>query len=78
MSMSFSVRVVNEDGRPRRGIRVYVDFGFANGGRTEYTDDSGWATFEPSGDYVSAEIFVDGDSQGEHGITDGETFSFTL
>jgi len=78
MSMSFSVRVVDEHGRPRRGIRVYADFGIWNGGLTEYTDDSGWATFEPSGDYVTAEIFVDGESQGDHGISDGETFSFTL
>ena len=78
MSMSFSVRVVDSGGRPRSGIRVYADYGLMNGGATEYTDDSGWAEFTPAGDYVSAEIFVDGDSEGELGISDGDTFSFTL
>lgn len=78
MAMTFSVRVVNSEGRPRRGIRVYADFGLMHGGLTEYTDDNGWATFHTAGDYVSAELFVDGDSYGDYGVSNGETFSFTL
>ena len=78
MSKSFSVHVVDAGGSPRSGIRVYADYGSMNGGATEYTDDSGWAVFTPTGDYVSAGIFVNGESQGEVGISDGDTFSFTL
>jgi hypothetical protein len=75
--MTFSVRVVDSDGDPRSGVRVYVNYGLMNGGATEYTDDDGWAVFEPSGDYSSAEIYVDGDCMGDYGIEDGETFSFS-
>lgn len=78
MSISFSVRVVDEDGDPRKGISVYANYGLLHGGHSEYTDEDGWATFEPSGDYTTAEIIVDGDNQGEYPISEGETFSFTL
>jgi len=49
-----------------------------HGGLTERTDDNGWAEFEASGDYVTVELFVDGESEGDHGLEDGETFSFTV
>lgn len=78
MSTSFSVRVVNSNGNPMRSIRVYADFGILSGGITEYTDDNGWAEFNASGNYVSVELFVDGNSYGDYGVSDGETFSFTL
>jgi len=78
MSMSFSVRVVDEDGNPREGVRIYSHYGILHGGHAEYTDEEGWATFEPSGDYTSVEIMINGDSQGEYSISDSETFSFTL
>jgi len=76
--MTFSIRVVDSDGRPRDGVRVTADFGLLNGQLTEVTDDDGWVTLEPAGDYVTAEFFIAGESQGAHGIEDGETFSFTL
>ena len=79
MGMSFSVRVVDSDGDPRRGIRVYADFGLLHGGLTEHTGDDGWAAFETAGNnYVTVELFVDGESQGDHSLSDGDTFSFTL
>jgi hypothetical protein len=78
MSTSFSVRVVNVDGEPVSGIKVYANFGIMHGGITERTDDDGWASFEASGDYCSVELFVDGDNEGDHSLEDGETYSFTL
>lgn len=78
MATSFSVRVVRSDGEPRHGVRVAADFGLLDGIATEYSDSDGWATFELSGNYVSAEIYVDGESQGTHPVSDGETFSFTV
>ena len=78
MSMNFSVRVVDSDGEPRSGVEVYADFGILSGGLSEYTDNDGWAEFETGGDYVSVKIYVDGESQGDHGLEDGDTFSFTV
>jgi hypothetical protein len=45
MGMTFAVRVVDDDGDGREGIRVYADFGTMNGGLTEHTDSDGWAHF---------------------------------
>lgn len=78
MGTSFSVRVVDSEGEPRSGISVYANFGLMHGGLTERTDDNGWAEFEASGDYVTVELFVDGESEGDHGLEDGETFSFKV
>lgn len=78
MSMTFSVRVVDEDGDPREGIEVHASFGIMHGGLVEHTDSDGWANFEPSGEYVTVKLFVDGESYGEHPLEDGDTFSFTV
>lgn len=78
MSMSFSVRVVDQEGSPIEGIKVTADFGIAHGQSSDYTDSGGWATIDASGDYVTCTIFVRGENQGEQAITDGETFSFTI
>lgn len=78
MSMSFSVKVVDSHGSPKSGVRVYADFGLWNGGLTEYTGDDGWAEFNTAGDYVTMELFVDGENYGHHPVSDGETYSFTL
>jgi len=78
MSMSFSVRVVDQDGDPMSGIKVTADFGLLHGQSSDYTDDGGWAMIEASGDYVTCTIYVKGENQGEHPISDGDTFSFTI
>ena len=78
MGTSFSIRVINDDGDPVGGIDVAASFGIFHGMIEETTNDDGWAEFEASGDYVSAELFVDGRSKGEHALSDGETFSFTV
>jgi hypothetical protein len=78
MSTSFSVRVVNDDGDPVEGIDVAASFGVLHGMLEASTSDDGWAEFEASGDYVSVKLFVDGSSVGEHGLSEGDTFTFTL
>ena len=78
MSTSFSVRIVDMDGEGIEGVRVYANFGILNGGHEEYTDEDGWAEFYASGDFTSVEFIIDGDSHGEYGLSDGETFSFTM
>ncbi len=74
---SFSVRVMNSEDKPRSGVRLGADFGVLRGVATGYTDSDGWATLR-MGDDASAEIYVDGESQGTHYVTDGDTFSFTV
>ena len=74
---SFSVRVVNSDDKPRKGVRVGANFGVLRGSASGYTDSDGWAILRMR-DNASAEIYVDGESQGTHYVTDGETFSFTV
>ncbi len=78
MPTRFSVRVVRSDGEPREGVRVGADVGWLDGVAMEYTDNDGWATFELSENYMSAEIYVEGDSQGTHPVSDGDTLSFTV
>jgi hypothetical protein len=81
-SLSFSVRVVDSDGKPRKGVKVGYDFGLVDGADSAYTDSDGWATlhFSPAGGGVSGvgEIYVEGESQGRHTVEDGDTLSFTV
>lgn len=76
--MYFSVRVIDEEGNPRKGISVMADFGFMNGTSTETTDDSGWAEFNTSGKYVSMDLYVDGSKRGNYSVSEGKTYSFTI
>ena len=75
----FTVRVVDEAGRPQSGIKVAVDFGILHGMAEEYTDSNGWATFDNlNGDVVCGEFYVGGESQGEHSTHDRDSYSFTI
>ena len=78
MSMSFAVRVTDDEGRPIEGVNVTADFGIFNGQANAYTDEDGWAEIETSGDYVTCSIFVGGDNQGEYSVRDGATLSFSI
>jgi hypothetical protein len=46
---TFSIRVVDEDGRPVSNREVTIDYGTMRGVGTEYTDDDGWAEFSTFG-----------------------------
>ncbi|MEA3060828.1 MAG: hypothetical protein QOJ94_609 [Sphingomonadales bacterium] len=78
MSMSFSVRVTDDDGQPIEGVNVTADFGIFNGQADAYTGYNGWAEIDTSGDYVTCTIFVGGENQGEYAVRDGATFSFSV
>ena len=71
MSMSFHV-IVFRDGDPRPNVRVTADFGFS-GQAKDRTDKNGLATIHTSGNYTSAEIFVDGSNEGSFAVGDGKT-----
>lgn len=74
----FSIRVVNDDGKPVRDIKVVVDFGLLDGDQSEYRDSDGWVEFNNHGDYVSAKFYVDGHDKGTHSTYNGGTHSFTI
>ncbi len=74
---SFAVRVMNSAGKPRTGVRVGADFGVLSGVATAYTDSDGWARLRFAAD-ATATIYVDGESQGDHYVSDEETLSFTV
>jgi hypothetical protein len=77
MSMDFHV-IVFDDGEPRSGVKVTADFGIWHGQASDYTDDDGHAIIHTSGDYVTAEIFVNGSSQGDYPVGDGETIKIDI
>lgn len=74
----FSVRVVDDDGDPREGASVTVFYsGLLGGHETQYTDEDGWTTFQNYEDR-GGEVFVEGENMGEHSLSDGRTYSFTI
>jgi hypothetical protein len=76
MSMEFAIRVVDEHGNAESDVRVTVDYGLLNGQADEFTDSEGWSNFTPSGNYVTATVYIDRESYGEIELEDGATFSF--
>jgi hypothetical protein len=72
----FSVRVVRNDGEPAEGIGVVIDF--VTGGRTGgHTDSNGWVEFHSYLDSPGT-ISVNGEDMGEHSLSSGKTYSFTV
>jgi hypothetical protein len=76
--MSFSVRVVDQDGDAKEDVEVMAFFTLMGGSLTEYTASDGWAEFDTVGDYNWVQLYVDGHEEGTFELKDGDTFSFTL
>jgi hypothetical protein len=75
----FSIRVVGNDGRPRRGVTVFVNFGIWHGHDEAYTDSDGWVEFSNlDDDLVSAELFINGKEMGNISTYSGKTYSFAV
>ena len=76
-TISFSIRIVDEEGDPVSGKKVYITQSGLGGSQGQYTDEDGWAEFE----FYCLRFYgiarVDGD---EHDIdmSDGETISITI
>jgi hypothetical protein len=81
MAFSFSIRVVDSAGAPRKSVRVAVMDPrlIGLGGITKYTQADGWATFEwPDGSSSGLNVYVEGKKQGYHVLHDGGTLCFAL
>jgi hypothetical protein len=74
----FSVRVMRDDGNPAKDVGVMIDYGLIGGGTEEKrTGRDGWVEFH-NRDNVPGDIWVHGESMGEHSLADGKTYSFTI
>jgi uncharacterized GH25 family protein len=76
--MSFTVKVVNDDGDPVRGVDVMLSFTDLTRGTTnhEQTDSDGRAEFSGHKD-GEVKVFVDHSNQGEYLYEDGEEITIT-
>ena len=73
----FSVRVMYTNGKPAKDVGVYIDYGILNGHDEKRTDSNGWVEFHNHGDH-SGYIYVHGHKMGNHSLSDGKTYSFTI
>ncbi len=76
----FTVRVLDDKGNPKGGVRVRLSFVGITRGITdpEYTtDSSGEATFEDN-DNGDVEVYLDGNSYGKEYYSDGDSIELTL
>lgn len=74
---TFSIRVVDEDGRPRSGVTIMVAYGSFGGVGTEYTDDDGWTQWELL-DHYSFKVYIEDNEGVDCTFEDGDTCSFTI
>jgi hypothetical protein len=82
---TFSIRVMDSDGRPASGIRVDISCGIW-GSDDAYTDDDGWASFDVVGRVTGPgslcvkRIWIDGEEvfDGSWEPQDGDTKSYSL
>jgi len=80
--INFSIRIVDEDGDPRKYINVFVHYSdFTHD--EESTDDDGWVSFERNTVFNHSvtidELIVDGDVIDKNiSVEDGDTLSFTV
>jgi len=75
----FSIRVIDENGRPREDVKVFVSFGNWHGHDEAYTDSDGWVEFSNlDGDLDTAELFIRGQSMGNISTSSGVRHSFTI
>ena len=73
----FSVRVVDSDGDPIEDIGVMIDYGLLHGVDEKRTDSDGWAEFHNYEDEPGT-IWVHGENMGDHSLSDGKAYSFTI
>lgn len=84
MGWNTAIRVISENGSPKKGARVsIIFFGFLGGYSKEYTDSDGWANFDiPSANeyrMIINSIYVNGEEvDSDLGIDRGEKKSYTV
>lgn len=78
MDITFSVRVVDDDGQPVEGAKVAVHYPWTHD--HGYTNEDGWIEFEKNimtANGVRTTIYVNGEEVDTPWVEDRDTFSFT-
>jgi hypothetical protein len=73
----FSVKVVYENGKPASDTGVMIDYGWLGGTDENRTHSDGWVEFH-NYENKSGTIWVHGHNMGNHSLSDGKTYSFTI
>jgi hypothetical protein len=73
----FSVKVVYENGKPANDAGVMIDYGWLGGTDEKRTHSDGWVEFHNHGD-KSGTIWVHGHNMGNHSLSDGKSYSYTI
>ena len=73
----FSVRVLYKDGKPAGDIGVMIDYDWLGGTDEKRTHSDGWVEFHNRED-KSGTIWVHGHNMGNHSLSDGKIYSFTI
>lgn len=74
----FSIRLVYSGGKPAVDVGVMISYiGILGGTDEKRTDDDGWVEFHNHDDNPGT-IWVHGHNFGDHSLSDGRTYSFTL
>ena len=78
--MEISIRVVNEDGDPVEGARVFMSYPFT--WQEGHTDNDGWVSFERDSTLhggVRTDVSINGETVAEEEwFEDGDTRSYTI
>jgi uncharacterized GH25 family protein len=77
--INFSIRVVNNDGKGVKGIKVFINYGMTH--HQDTTDGDGWVKFNKDQflhSSASGEVYINSRSQGQYSFSDGATYSFTV
>jgi hypothetical protein len=83
MAHTFSIRIVDQRGNPRRGVSVWAkEAGLFGESGTEYTDSDGWVKFHnpywmDEKTVYGLYVYVGGEEFGPFTVENGDTFSLT-
>lgn len=73
----FSIRVLHDNGKPAKDVGVMIDYGLLGGNDEKRTHSDGWIEFN-NRENKSGTIWVHGRNMGNHSLSDGKTYSFTI
>lgn len=74
---NFLVKVFYKHGNPAEDIGVLINYGWLGGCEEKRTNSDGCIKFHNRGN-IPGNITVQGHSMGNHSLTEGETYLFTI
>jgi hypothetical protein len=75
----FSIRVINQRGRPCPDVTVFISYGIWKGSEKDYTNRNGWVEFDNlSGELEYGTVYIHDKKMGTIKTNTGSTHSFTI